>query len=37
MSGPTVHGHRSSDMKRCELRTERVLHDDRTYAVYSNR
>ena len=33
----TVHGHRSSDMKRFEIKTERVVHNGRTYAVYPNR
>jgi hypothetical protein len=33
----TVHGHRSSDMKRFEMKTERVVHNGRTYAVYPNR
>ena len=33
----TVHGHRNSDMKRFEIKTERVVHNGRTYAVYPNR
>lgn len=33
----TVHGHRSSDQKRFEMKTERVVHNGRTYAVYPNR
>jgi hypothetical protein len=33
----TVHGHRSSDPKRFEMKTERVVHNGRTYAVYPNR
>lgn len=33
----TVHGHRNSDAKRFEIKTERVVHDGRTYAVYPNR
>jgi hypothetical protein len=33
----TVHGHRSSETKRFEIKTERVVHDGRTYAVYPNR
>jgi len=33
----TLHGHRSSDPKRFEMKTERVVHNGRTYAVYPNR
>ena len=33
----TIHGHRNSDMKRFEMKTERVVHNGRTYAVYPNR
>jgi hypothetical protein len=33
----TVRGHRSSDLKRFEIKTERVEHNGRTYAVYPNR
>ena len=33
----TVHGHRNSDMKRFEIKSERVVHNGRTYAVYPNR
>lgn len=33
----TVHGHRNSDLKRFEIKTERVVHNGRTYAVYPNR
>jgi hypothetical protein len=33
----TVRGHRNSDMKRFEIKTERVEHNGRTYAVYPNR
>jgi len=33
----TLHGHRSSDPKRFEMKTERVVHNGRTYAVYPDR
>jgi hypothetical protein len=33
----TVYGHRNSDMKRFEIKTERVVHNGKTYAVYANR
>jgi hypothetical protein len=33
----TVHGHRNSDMKRFEIKTERVVHNGKTYAVYADR
>ena len=33
----TVHGHRNSDPKRFEIKTERVVHKGRTYAVYPDR
>ena len=33
----TLHGHRSSDPKRFEMKTERVVHNGRTYAVYADR
>lgn len=33
----TVHGHRNSDLKRFEIKTERVVHNGKTYAVYPNR
>jgi hypothetical protein len=33
----TVHGHRNSDPKRFEIKTERVVHNGRTYAVYPDR
>ena len=33
----TVSGHRSSDMKRFEVKTERVTHDGKNYDVYPDR
>ena len=33
----TVHGHRNSDLKRFEMKTERIVHNGRTYAVYPDR
>ena len=33
----TLHGHRNSDTKRFEIKTERVVHNGTTYAVYPNR
>jgi hypothetical protein len=33
----TLHGHRSSDPKRFEMKTERVVHNGRTYTVYADR
>jgi hypothetical protein len=33
----TVHGHRNSDMKRFEVKTERVTWNGRTFAVYADR
>ena len=33
----TVSGHRNSDMKRFEVKTERVTHDGKNYDVYPDR
>lgn len=33
----TVSGHRNSDMKRFEIKTERVTHDGKNYDVYPDR
>jgi hypothetical protein len=33
----TVHGHRNSNAQRFEIKTERVVHNGRTYAVYPDR
>jgi hypothetical protein len=33
----TVHGHRNSDMKRFEVKTERVTWNNRVFAVYPDR
>jgi hypothetical protein len=33
----TVHGHRSRDAKRFEIKTERVIWNGRTFSVYPNR
>ena len=33
----TIHGHRNSDMKRFEIKTERVTWNGRTFNVYSDR
>ena len=33
----TVHGHRSSDVDRLEIKTERVIYNGKTYNVYPNR
>jgi hypothetical protein len=33
----TVSGHRSSDMQRFEVKTERVTHDGKNYDVYPDR
>lgn len=33
----TVHGHRNSDMKRFEVKTERVTWNGRTFDVYPDR
>ena len=33
----TVHGHRNSDMKRFEVKTERVTWNGRTFNVYPDR
>jgi hypothetical protein len=33
----TVSGHRSSDMKRFEVKTERVTHNGKNYDVYPDR
>ncbi len=33
----TLHGHRSRDMNRFEVKTERVMWDGQTFAVYPNR
>ena len=33
----TVHGHRNSDMKRFEVKTERVTWNERTFNVYPDR
>jgi len=33
----TIHGHRSSNAQRFEMKTERVVHNGRTYAVYPDR
>ena len=33
----TIHGHRNSDPKRFEVKTERVTFNGKTFAVYPNR
>jgi hypothetical protein len=33
----TIHGHRSSDRRRFEVKTERVVHNGKTYNVYPDR
>jgi hypothetical protein len=33
----TIHGHRSTDPKRFEVKTERVTWNGKTFAVYPNR
>ena len=33
----TVHGHRNSDPKRFEIKTERVMWNGRTFSVYPDR
>lgn len=33
----TISGHRNSDMKRFEVKTERVTHDGKNYDVYPDR